>query len=171
MKPQLKSLHTMALMLVTSLMLAGPLTVSAESQGNQHAMAGVENGDVLFDITLSEPRMLTGQMNVIRETYRDLQAHGITPRMVLAFHGQNVHYLTENLDTVALEDLNQVEAFNQSLDKLMTLEGVRIEVCAIATRVYGADRDAIRDGIEVVGNTYLSNIGYAKQGYAVIGIR
>ncbi|WP_019895206.1 DsrE family protein [Hydrogenovibrio halophilus] len=167
----MKLLYRLGSILVIGLLLTSPITASAESQGNEHAMAGVENGDVLFDITLSEPRMLTGQMNVIRETYRDLQAHGITPRMVLAFHGQNVHYLTENLDTVALEDLNQVEAFNQSLDKLMALEGVRIEVCAIATRVYGADRDAIRDGIEVVGNTYLSNIGYAKQGYAVIGIR
>lgn len=167
----MKLLYRLGSILVIGLLLTSPITASAESQGNEHAMAGVENGDVLFDITLSEPRMLTGQMNVIRETYRDLQAHGITPRMVLAFHGQNVHYLTENLDTVSLEDLNQVEAFNQSLDKLMALKGVRIEVCAIATRVYGADRDAIRDGIEVVGNTYLSNIGYAKQGYAVIGIR
>jgi intracellular sulfur oxidation DsrE/DsrF family protein len=167
----MKSLHTIVLMMATSLILIVPFAASAESQGNEHAMAGVENGDVLFDITLSEPRMLTGQMEVIRETYRDLQANGITPRMVLAFHGQNVHYLTENLDTVSLEDMSQVEAFNQSLDKLMALKGVRIEVCAIATRLFGADRDAIRDGIHVVGNTYLSNIGYAKQGYAVIGIR
>jgi len=29
----------------------------------------------------------------------------------------------------------------------------------------------MRDGVHVVGNTYVSNIGYDKQGYTVIGIR
>ena len=167
----MKSLPTMMFTLMTSLMLTLPLMVNAEPQDNEHALKGVKSGEVLFDITLSEPRMLTGQMAVILETYRDLQANGIEPKIVLAFHGQNVHFLTENLETVSLEDLNQVEAFNEGLNKLIALDGVRVEACAIAIRLYGADRVKIRDGINVVGNTYVSNIGYDKQGYTIIGVR
>jgi len=167
----MNSLLTVIVTIATSLMLAVPLSASAEPQGNEHALKGVKSGEVLFDITLSEPRMLTGQMAVILETYRDLQANGITPKVVLAFHGHNVHFLTENLESVSLEDLNQVEAFNEGLNKLIALDGVRVEACAIAIRLYGADRVTIRDGVHVVGNTYLSNIGYDKQGYTIIGIR
>lgn len=166
----MKSLRTMALSIATSIMLALPIMANAEPQNNDHALADVKNGDVLFDITLSEPRMLTAQMGVMFETYQDLKKNGITPKMVLAFHGQNVHYLTDSLDTVPMEDINQVEAFNENLNKLMALDGVRIEACAIAIRLYGADRPEIRNGIHVVGNTYVSNIGYDKQGYTIIGI-
>ncbi|SFD66178.1 DsrE/DsrF-like family protein [Thiohalospira halophila DSM 15071] len=151
--------------------LALPLAAMAEPQNNDHALEGVENGDVIWDITLSKPAQLTGQMGVIRETYHDLQENGIEPRMVLAFHGRNVHFLTEDLESVPLEEVDQVEQFNQALDKLLALDGVRVEACAIATRVYGADRGAIRDDVEVVGNTYVSNIGYTQKGYSIIGIR
>jgi intracellular sulfur oxidation DsrE/DsrF family protein len=151
-------------------LLALPLAALAEPD-NERALEGVERGDVIWDITLSKPNQLAGQMNVIRETYRDLQAAGIEPRMVLAFHGRNVHFLTEDLSSVPLEQVDQVERFNENLDKLLALDGVRAEACAIATRVYGADRDAIREPVEVVGNTYVSNIGYTQKGYSIIGIR
>ncbi|KUJ72369.1 DsrE family protein [Thiomicrospira sp. WB1] len=145
--------------------------VQAEPQNNDRALAGVDQATVLFDITLSDPAMLSAQMNVIRETYRDLEANGLTPKMVLAFHGRNVHFLTRHLDTVPLEDLAQVETFNDNLSQLIALEGVRVEACAIAIRLFGADREAMREGVQVVGNTYISNMGYDKQGYTVIGVR
>lgn len=151
-------------------LLALPLAALAEPD-NERALEGVERGDVIWDITLSKPNQLAGQMNVIRETYRDLQAAGIEPRMVLAFHGRNVHFLTEDLASIPLEQVDQVEQFNENLDKLLALDGVRAEACAIATRVYGADREAIREPVEVVGNTYVSNIGYTQKGYSIIGIR
>ena len=166
----MKLSRTLGLITAASLIFALSIKAYAEPQNNEHALAGVDRGEVLFDITLSEPRMLTGQMQVIHETYQDLLANGITPKVVLAFHGQNVHFLTKDLDTVSLEDMTQVEAFNENLNKLIALDGVRIEACAIATRFFGADRDAIREGIHVVGNTYVSNIGYDKQGYTIIGI-
>lgn len=167
----MKSLQKIFLSIATSLMLFMPLISNAEPQDNNHALAGVKNGDVLFDITLSNPAMLTAQMGVIFETYQDLQASGIKPKMVLAFHGQNVHFLTNKLDSVAMEDINQVELFNEGLNKLMALDGVRVEACAIAVRLFGTDRAGIRKGINVVGNTYVSNIGYSKQGYTIITIQ
>lgn len=166
----MKSLRMIALTITTSLMLAFPLMVSAEPKNNDHALAGVKNGDVLFDITLSQPGILTAQIGVILETYGDLKASGIEPKMVLAFHGENVHFLTKNLDTVPMENINQVEAFNENLNKLMALDGVRVEACAIALRAFGADRTQIRKGVHVVGNTYVSNIGYSKKGYTIITI-
>ena len=162
-----------SLMLSLTLFVGSGLTatVLAEPQNNDQALSGVDRATVLFDITLSDPSMLAAQMNVIRETYHDLKANDLTPKVVLAFHGRNVHFLTRHLETVPLEDLAQVETFNDNLSQLMALDGVRVEACAIAIRLFGADREAMRDGVHVVGNTYVSNIGYDKQGYTVIGIR
>lgn len=151
--------------------LALPLVAHAEPQNNDHALNGVESGDVIWDITLSQPAQLTAQMEVIRETYHDLEENGVEPRMVLAFHGQNVHFLTEDLESVSLEQMDQVERFNAALDTLLELDNVRVEACAIANRLFGADEDAMRDDVNVVGNTYVSNIGYTQQGYSIIGIR
>ncbi|MFW5909922.1 MAG: DsrE family protein [Thiohalospira sp.] len=151
--------------------VALPLAAAAEPQNNDRALEGVESGDVIWDITLSKPAQLAGQMKVVRETYHDLKENGIEPRMVLAFHGRNVHFLTEDLESVPMEELDQVEEFNENLDKLLALDGVRAEACAIATRVYGAENDNIRDEVDVVGNTYVSNIGYTQKGYSIIGIR
>ncbi|MFO8155533.1 MAG: DsrE family protein [Pseudomonadota bacterium] len=151
--------------------LALPLVAHAEPQNNDHALNGVESGDVIWDITLSQPAQLTAQMEVIRETYHDLEENGVEPRMVLAFHGQNVHFLTEDLESVSLEQMDQVERFNAALDTLLELDNVRVEACAIANRLFGADGGAMRDDVNVVGNTYVSNIGYTQQGYSIIGIR
>lgn len=163
-------MHKNPATLLVALALLVPSLAAAEPN-NDRALEGVENGDVIWDITLSKPSQLAGQMNVIRQTYRDLEEHGIEPRMVLAFHGRNVHFLTEDLESVPLEELDQVEQFNENLDKLLALDGVRAEACSIATQVYGADADAIRDEVNLVGNTYISNIGYTQKGYSIIGIR
>jgi intracellular sulfur oxidation DsrE/DsrF family protein len=162
---------TMIRTLAVTAALLLPLVAHAEPQNNDHALEGVDRGDVIWDITLSEPAQLTAQLQVIRETYHDLEENGVEPRMVLAFHGRNVHFLTEELESVPLEQMDQVEQFNAALDKLLELDNVRVEACAIANRLFGADEYTMRDDINVVGNTYVSNIGYTQQGYSIIGIR
>lgn len=137
---------------------------------NSRALQGMTQAKVVWDITNSNPAFLTVQMQVIKETYQNLKDAGLQPEMTLAFHGQNVRFLTEELDLVDLEQMLQVEAFNEHLDTLLQLSGVRVEVCSIANRVFGVENGKIREPLEVVGNSYVSFISLQNKGHAIIGI-
>lgn len=146
---------------------AAPLQAQPD---NARALDGMTQGKVVWDLTNSNPQVLAIQMQVINETYQNLKEAGIKPEMTLAFHGQNVHYLTKELETVPFEDIDQVELFNKNLDSLMKLEGVRVEVCSIANRVFGVKNGDIRSPMTVVGNSYVTFISLQNKGHAIIGI-
>lgn len=154
---------------VTALFLLLPLAGTVQA-GDTPALKGVNKGKVVWNITMTEPEPLAGQMRVIHQTYKDLKAAGIEPQMVLGFHSQNVRYLAEDLSDLSLDKLDAVKRFNDNLNKLMELDGVRVEACAIANRFYGVADDAIRSRIEVVDNGYVSFVGYQQKGYGMIGI-
>lgn len=137
---------------------------------NRRALEGMTQAKVVWDITNSNPAFLSVQMQVINETYQNLKQAGLEPEMTLAFHGQNVRFLTEDLETVELEQMVQVEQFNTHLNALLKLKGVRAEVCSIANRVFGVENVKIRPPLEVVGNSYVSFISLQNKGYAMIGI-
>ncbi|MEF8793208.1 DsrE family protein [Thiohalorhabdus sp.] len=153
-----------ALLLVTV-----PLTGTAQPT-NARALEGVEDGKVVWNITLSKPRPLALQMKVLHQTYKDLKEADLDPKMVLAFHGRNVHYLTEDLSEIPLDIEEPVKDFRANLENLLGLDGVRVEACALANQAFGVDNDAIQEEVAVVANSYASFIGYQKKGYAIIGI-
>jgi len=43
--------------------------------------------------------------------------------------------------------------------------GIRQEVCAVATRVFGINNKTILPGLTLVGDGFISLIGYQAQGY------
>jgi intracellular sulfur oxidation DsrE/DsrF family protein len=137
---------------------------------NARALQGLEQGKVVWNITLEDPQQLAGQMRVIQQTYKDLKGAGIEPKMVLGFHSPNVNYLAKDLDHIKLEKVDAVSRFREQLAKVADLEGVRVEACAIANRFFGMQGKEVRDDVEVVANGYVSFISYQHQGYGMIGI-
>jgi intracellular sulfur oxidation DsrE/DsrF family protein len=154
---------------IAALALILPFTAAAGSD-NARALKGLEQGKVVWNITLENPQQLAGQMRVIQQTYQDLKGAGIDPKMVLGFHSTNVNYLAKDLDHIALEKMDAVQRFQEALGKVADLEGVRVEACAIANRFFGMQGKAVRDDVEVVANGYVSFIAYQHKGYGMIGI-
>ncbi|HKL77497.1 MAG TPA: hypothetical protein VJ985_03905 [Gammaproteobacteria bacterium] len=161
LRPLLTTLALVALLL--------PLSATA-APDNARALQGLEQGKVVWNITLDDPQELTGQMRVIQQTYRDLANAGIEPKMVLGFHSHNVNYLAQDLDHIKLEKMDAVQRFQEQLGKVAELEGVRVEACAIANRFFGMKGKTMRDDVHVVANGYVSFIAYQHQGYGMIGI-
>jgi intracellular sulfur oxidation DsrE/DsrF family protein len=143
---------------------------AAAGPDNARALQGLEQGKVVWNITLEDPQQLAGQMRVIQQTYKDLKGAGIEPKMVLGFHSPNVNYLAKDLDHIKLEKVDAVRRFQKQLAKVADLEGVRVEACAIANRFFGMQGKEMRDDVEVVANGYVSFIAYQHQGYGMIGI-
>jgi intracellular sulfur oxidation DsrE/DsrF family protein len=48
--------------------------------------------------------------------------------------------------------------------------GIRQEVCAVATRVFGIDNKTILSGMTLVGDGFISLIGYQAQGYHLVPV-
>ena len=57
--------------------------------------------------------------------------------------------------------LMEIESNVEALAEL----GVRQEICAVATRVLGIDNKTILPGLTLVGDGFISLIGYQAQGY------
>ncbi len=82
-------------------------------------------------------------------------------------------HLFEQKPTVGLVSSASIVAY---LDKIaaqlaeLQQQGVRMEACSVATRLFKLDNDSLIEGIKPVGNTFVSLTGYQAQGYVNIPI-
>jgi len=147
-----------------------PTLVLAEKPTDSRAIAGMQTGKILWDITLADPQKLISRLNVIEETYQDMVRQGLQPKMVFAFRGGAAGLITKNIDSLNLELATDVLMLHERLKQIQKLKGVHMEACTIATRRYNLEQKDLLSGITMVGNTFLSIMGYQNQGFATIKI-
>ena len=136
-----------------------------------HALEGIEEGRILWDVTLSDPGKLLARLGVIEQTYRDLERQGVMPRMVFGFRGGSVRLLTRDAPDRDMENAQTILQIHARLAELHALEGVeRMEVCSIASRRAGITQADLVDPLVEVGNTFVTAAAYAQRGYAKIKI-
>lgn len=169
MKPSMTpSLYRYALAAVL-LLLSTPLL--AEKPGDSAALAGVEDGRIIWDVTQGDPAILSARLDVIEETYDDMVRQDVTPRMVFAFRGGAARLIATDIDAhVDLADRDAALLVQEKLTALLTRSGVVMEACDIATRRFDLGPDDLMSGVDAVGNTFLSLMGYGQQGYVAIPI-
>ena len=144
--------------------------VYAEKPTDADALRDINEGKVVWDVTVGSPIKLLLLMKVIEETYDDLVRQDVKPDMIFTFHGPVVKLISsEPLDLT----LDEEEAHEEVLDLLRKFSqkpGVKMESCSVAARLLGIDNDTIMPEVKPVGNTFVSLIGYQKKGYALIPI-
>lgn len=158
------------LVVAALVVLAAAPVHAADKPSDAAALKGVTIGKVVWDISMANPETLALFLSVVRETYDDLARQNVKPEMVLAIHGVPVKFVRANRDDLPLETSPAVDKINDVLDDLAKRPGIRIEVCSIANRLFGVDNASIKPNHHVVGNTWVSLIGYQAQGYAVVPI-
>lgn len=60
----------------------------------------------------------------------------------------------------------EIELNVEALDAL----GVKQEICAVATRVFGIENDTVLSDLTLVGDGFISLIGYQAQGYHLVPV-
>ena len=145
----------------------GTPVMGAEKPNDADALKGVSEGKVLFDVNMAEPKKMTLYLAVIRETVDDLRRQGVKPDVILAFRGLSVKLLNKDREAMELTDFDHLDKIAAQLADLQA-QGVRMEACSVATRLFGVDNKNLLDGIKPVGNTFVSLTGYQAQGYANI---
>jgi len=89
--------------------------------------------------------------------------------VILAFRGLSVRLISKDREAMDLTDFEYLDRVAAQLDDLRS-QGVRMEACSVATRLFKVDNATLLDGIKPVGNTFVSLTGYQAQGYANIPI-
>lgn len=138
---------------------------------DSRAIAQLEQGKILWDITLADPQALVSRLQVLEETYHDMVRQNLTPNMMFTFRGGSVQHLARDLSHRDLDQAAASLVVQQKLTELLALPGVRMEACQIATRRFNLlQQDDLMPGVTLVGNTFLSIMGYTNQGYTSIRI-
>lgn len=127
-------------------------------------------GKVAWDINMGSAQKLSLYLKVIDETYADLKRQGVEPDMVFTFRGPSVPLVSAERDDVPLDEEEHYDAIAAQIKDLLAKPGVRMEACSIAARLFGVDGATLLPGIDFVGNTFVSQIGYQAKGYASIPI-
>lgn len=165
----MKSLLVAAL---TTLLLATSISFAAHvaTPDDRAALRGVKSGKGIFDINITDVEKLPLYLQVIKETNDGLKKQGVKPDLIVAFRGGAVRFVSKSRTGFSddqKESLEHADALIQELAK----QGVRFEACAIATRLFHVDNDSIIPDVKIVGNTFISLIGYQTNGYAIIPIQ
>ena len=142
----------------------------AEKPSDADALGNINEGKVVWDVTVGNPKKLLLMLNVIEETYDDLVRQNVKPDMVFAFHGPVLKLITTESPDLALDEEEAHEKVLELLAELSKKPGVKMESCSIAARLLNIENDTIITEVKPVGNTFVSLIGYQKQGYALIPI-
>ena len=150
-------------------LLVSSSAFAASKPDDADALKGVTEGKVVFDINMTDAKKMTLYLMVIRETVEDLKRQGVEPDVVLAFRGLSVRLISKDREQMELADFDHLDKVAAQLADLQK-QGVRVEACSVATRLFRIDNGTLLDGIKPVGNTFVSLTGYQAQGYANIPI-
>lgn len=148
------------------------IAVSAELPADDHAaLEGLTETRAIFDITTADPKKLKFYLGLIEETAASVRSQGATPVFVLAFRGPATRYMSTDHSQLDPEQAEVADQIAQVLQKLSKLPNVKLEQCAVAARVLKVDRNTIHPVVKVVGNSWISLMGYQNKGYALIPVR
>ena len=166
MKRTLTALFTaLALLFASQALLARQAPINDAA-----ALADLKTGKGVFLVDIGDAKKLNFYLEVIQGSYKAMKAQGVEPDFVLVYIGPSVKYLTSapagDTEEAAGGTLMDIES---NVEKLAAL-GVRQEICAVATRVFGVDNDTVLPGLTLVGDGFISLIGYQAQGYHLVPV-
>ncbi|MBC8209699.1 MAG: DsrE family protein [Gammaproteobacteria bacterium] len=134
------------------------------------ALADLKVARGVFLIDIGDAKKLNFYLQVIQGSVKGLQAQSVKPDFVLVYIGPSVKYLSSapsaETEQSAAGLLLDIESNVEALAAL----GVRQEVCAVATRVFGIDNSSIFAPMTLVGDGFISLIGYQAQGYHLVPV-
>ena len=112
---------------------------------------------------------MTLYLQVIKQTHADLERQEINPDIVLAFRGLAVTLVRKGSEKDSEEQQKVSGQISSQIKQLQSM-GVKMEVCSVATGLFQVPDERILPGMKIVGNTFVSLMGYQHQGYAIIPI-
>ena len=152
------------------LLFALTLGLNAHAFDDADALRGVSEGKGLFLVDLTRPDKTALYLEIIQGTHAGMKRQGVEPDFVVVYIGPTVKFLTTRPgDELEMEFGAELSRIQQAVKGLGEL-GVKQEVCAIATKVFNIDNATLPEELKLVGDGFISLIGYQSQGYKLVPI-
>jgi intracellular sulfur oxidation DsrE/DsrF family protein len=169
----MKTITMLLTLLNLSLVLAMPAQAQVENLPNYHdkrAIGKMTTGKAVFLVDMADAKKQAFYMDIIAGTHQNLTRQGVKPEMVVVYIGPSVKFLTTKpsmeVEMESGEAIKQMQATSKKLKEL----GVHQEVCSIATKVFGIDNATLFPEMTVIGDGFVSLIGYQAQGYGLVPV-
>ncbi len=144
--------------------------LSAKEINDKVALNGIKEAKSVFLIDFTNVRKTAFYLNIIEGTHKGLLNQGVKPKMVLVFIGETVKFLSTKQDEAfEMENEEHLESIQNSIKRLAKL-GVRMEVCAVATKVFKIPNKTIPKEMDIIADGFISLIGWQTQDYKLVPI-
>ncbi len=158
-------LGRLALLLLALSLL--PAAGTARAADDRIALLGLTTAKAVFDVRAGEAPRLWFILKLIRESHRDMVQQDVEPEFIVSFRGESVKLLTKSGVETEGEEVGPKQKIAWMLTELAK-EGIRLEGCGVATRMFEVRQDDYLPEVAPVGNSILSLIGYQQRGYALV---
>jgi len=166
MKVTVKTLFAVLMLILASTTVqAGAMVINDAA-----ALGDLKTGKGVFLVDIGDAKKLNFYLKVIQGTYKGMKEQGVDPEFVLVFIGPSVKYLSTSPSVETEQAAGGVLMEIESNVEALAALGVRQEICAVATRVLGIDNKTVLSGLTLVGDGFISLIGYQSQGYHLVPV-
>ncbi len=160
-----KTTILLSLFVAVSLLCA----VSAVTGEEYEAMKGITSAKAVFDVRHGNPKSAAFLMNLIHETYKELAAEKKQPVFVVVFIGPSVKLVSKNREGFSAEDQKSLDQIAGAV-KEMSKDGIKLELCGVAAKSFDVEPASVLPEIKVVGNGWISEIGYQAKDYSLVPV-
>lgn len=133
------------------------------------ALKGVKNVKAVFDFRIGNPKSAALHLKLIHQTYKDKDIMAVTkkPAFAVVFIGPSVKLISKNRDGFSPEDQKILDEIASTITE-MSKDGIRLEICLVAAKVFGVDPASVLPEIKHGANGWVSLIGYQAKGYSLV---
>jgi intracellular sulfur oxidation DsrE/DsrF family protein len=143
--------------------------VSSVFAEEYESLKGVQSAKVIIDERESNPQTAVLHLKLLKQTFKDLEAMNNHPVFVVIFSGPSVKLISKNREGFPPEDQKSLDEIASTLSE-MSKDGITLEMCLVAAKVFNVDPASVLPEIKRVGNGWISMIGYQAQGYSLVPI-
>ena len=142
-------------------------SVSGTNFDNSRSLKGLKQAQVYFDVSLKDDKLLVLRMELVDRTVKQMEEAGLDVNGVVGFRGGASRFITQNDHYVLEEEVSNKRKI-QDWVKRFSSKGIAIEQCAIAAEILDIPTKDFLPEVTVVGNAYISLVGYQTKGYSVV---
>ena len=135
----------------------------AHSLNDALSLSGLTSVNAIFDLRTNDEKSLQFMFTVIRDTFDETAKQDVKPQYIVSMRGSTVKYLIRSRQ---VDPGLQAETVN--LIGELIKRGIRLEACGYALNLFGVEAEDLVDGINAVGNSLNSVIGYQIKGFALV---
>jgi intracellular sulfur oxidation DsrE/DsrF family protein len=147
------------------------VSIGNGSSEEYSTLKGLKSVKAVFDFELANPKSALIHLQVIQQTFKDknMWVSGKKPEIVIVFIGPSVKLVTKDRSGFKEEDQQTLDEIGKTITELAK-DGVKLEICLIAVKVFGVEPSSLLPEIKQVGNGWISLIGYEAKGYSLVPV-